>query len=130
MKIKLKNRVATALAVGALVLGGSVLAASPAMAWSSTATDSSPDGCWGGFSGSSAPNYPSSGQMYVSVGNNGSSCWAWVDRGAISANWRNSSNAQVATGCATTSTFCSSTRSLLSSAAGGVHTWKSVLIRS
>lgn len=130
MKNKLKNRVGSALAIGALVIGGGVLAASPAMAWSSVSTDNSPSGCWGGFSGSSANNYPSSGRMYVSVGNSGSSCWAWVDRGQIAANWRNSSNAQIATGCATLSTYCSSTRSTLSSAAGGVHTWKTVLIRS
>lgn len=130
MKSKLKNKVATALAVGALVLGGSVLAASPAMAWSSIATDSSPDGCWGGFVGSSAFNYPSSGQMYVSVSNDGSSCWAWVDKGQVAANWINSSNAQIATGCATLASSCSSTRSMLSSAAGGVHNWKTVLIRS
>lgn len=129
MKSKMRTRVAGSLAVAALAVAGIVLSAAPAMAWSSV-SGGSPDGCWGGFSGSSAPNYPSSGRMYVSVSNDGSSCWAWVDKGAVTASWRNSSNAQVATGCTTTASFCSSTRGTLSSAVGGTHLWKTVLVRS
>ena len=118
-----------ALLVGLFLIAGSVVfsAASPANAWSSQTTTSSPSGCSGGFAGSSYK--PNSTTGYASVSNFGSTCSG--TRPSSGAAIRYSNNTFIAV-CATgsTKTSCSGTMSVGSGAVGGYHDWGTKKITS
>lgn len=97
----------------------------PANAWSSSHTDASPLGCWGGITGSSS--YTST-TMYVSVTTAGNGCL--LGEFSTSASWRTSAGGTV-WGCGyTLDDFCSRTISRNSLAIGGRHVWGGVVMNT
>lgn len=112
------SRRSSVVVIAAMLL---LVPAAPAAGWSSSSTGTSPNGCSGGFAGSSAYNYPSSGRMYTSVSRQGSVCWFGYP--GISAQFRDGP-AGYSTACNNSSmTFCSTSWTWESRFDGGVHLW-------
>lgn len=122
---RLWGKVAATAAVAVLA---AVLTTAPAQAWSSSATNSSPSGCSGGFAGSSSKYYSSSAgyeMMYASISRYGSSCNIFTSTPVIYAWYRATANTTTVA-CSSFSTFCAKEVVFRNGFAGGIHEWGSV----